>query len=50
MRDLRKLAVGLFGPESSVVAALGVKAPRSRPMTAEERRMARDRELAKGGG
>jgi DNA-binding IclR family transcriptional regulator len=50
MRDLRKLAVGLFGPDSSVVAALGVKAPRARPMTAEERRQARDRELAKGGG
>ncbi len=50
MRDLRKLAVGLFGPDSAVVAALGVKAPRSRPMTTEEKRAARDRELAKGGG
>jgi hypothetical protein len=50
MRDLRKLAVALFGPGSPVVEALGAKAPRTRPMTAEAKRAARDRELAKGMG
>jgi len=33
-----------------VVVALGVRAPTTRPMMAEERRVARDRELAKGVG
>jgi hypothetical protein len=28
MRDLRRLAIGLFGPGSAVVEALGAKAPR----------------------
>jgi hypothetical protein len=50
MRDLRKLAIGLFGPGSAVVEALGVRAPTTRRITAEQRRAARDRELAKGGG
>jgi hypothetical protein len=50
MRDLRKLAIGLFGPDSAVVEALGARAPRAKRLSAEERRLARDRELAKGGG
>jgi len=50
MRDLRKLAIGLFGPDSAVAEALGVRAKAARPMTAEQRREVRDRQLAKGGG
>jgi hypothetical protein len=48
MRDLRKLAIPLFGPASPVVEALGVKPPRPKPMTSEEKRAAGDRALAKG--